>query len=580
MLVNILLVVPRMIQRDGEAYILPIGLAYISAVLKANGFNVFCLNLNQINYVEMFDELKKSITENEINIVGCGGFSCHCRGIKDVFDMTKKIDENIIILAGGAIITTEPIIMSQYLDCHFGIVGEGEESTVELLKSIGNDNVDHTQILGLVCREQDTGNYIFTGARKNAVNVETLPIPDYKGFGMSEYLDSHQVDSSYFTAMDSPRPVMLFGSRSCPFKCTFCYHSVGDKFRMRSVESIMDEIRYYIKEFKVNAVLFLDDVLFTNEARMDKLCEELYRLNIKFYCQLRVNVVTEEIVKKLKKYGCLGISYGLESHSQNILDSMKKYIKISDMDRALELTYDAELDIQGNFIFGDPSETLTTALETLKWHYKNRKYHISIFPIFTAPGSEIYEQAKKRGIINNVVDFINRNDYVINLTSASEEDYLAFCSLVRLYESSIGLPYILKEGTLYHSADEGNRLSILSTCRHCGRENNHKNLIHKFDLSRQSIYLRCRHCLRRYAVLIFSENIVGDSQEKSHVTRSLKGKISYALCLRKSKIYIKILACYLVFFYLRICPKKGKLWSASKRTWLFLCLGYKKARKL
>jgi radical SAM superfamily enzyme YgiQ (UPF0313 family) len=500
---NILLVAPRIIDNDGDTYVWPIGITCISAILKREGFNVFCLNMNHIPFKESYDVLKNMIVGKNIDIVGCGGFSFHCKEIKAVFDAARNIRESILTIVGGSVITTEPIIMSEFFSCDYGVVGEGEATIVDLVRNIQSGMSDPVTIKGIVYKS-DNG-YVFTGDRLDYVDIETLPIPDYKGFGFQYFLDSN-----------SSKSIGMFASRSCPFKCTFCSHSTGDKYRRRSVKSVIDEIKYYIEEFQVNFVGFFDDVLFTTEDRMSELCDEIAKLNIKFAAQLRVDVVNEPMLKKLKNAGCISVSYGLESHSQKILDSMKKHITTEQIDRALHLTYEAELDIQGNFIFGDPQETMETFKETLMWHYKNRKYHINIVPIFTAPGAEIYEKAKQKNLIPDVLDFIIKTNYEINLTSMLDEEYRLMKSIIATYSTSdTSLPYDRKEAFLY-SINDPNCISIITQCEHCGNIDHDRESTRMENIKRvtsvnqreNGLMIKCGCCNRRYEVIYNLNHIV------------------------------------------------------------------------
>jgi len=505
---NSLLIIPRMIQEDGGKYYFPIGIPYISAALKAHGFKIYCLNLNEIRSGDISKILETNITENNIDIVATGAFSHFAYNIKYIIDTAKQIQKKqnrrIITVVGGAVITTEPLIMAKYFDCDFGVLGEGEDTAVELWKRL-EENIDTecNDISGLVYK---CGNdYIFTEPRRTLVDIERLPIPDYEGFGMKTYLSRYNNFNRFNSFIENPRQIDVMGSRACPFRCTFCYHSVGDRFRMRSVNSIISEIEYYIKTFQINIVFFLDDVLFTEESRMEELCVELERLKVKFFMNLRVTSVNEQILKRLKDAGCINVGYGLESHSQKILNSMKKYLKLEDMDRALDLTYKAKLSIQGNFIFGDIAETMETAIETIKWHQAHQQYTINIAEIFTAPGAEIYDYAKKKGLIKDVLSFILKKDYIINLTSMSGWEHKKFRNLIHWYRVHC-FDNVICRGYIYLDYNASKKLftvrenhldkkqfSYVVYCPHCGERNEYNNLP-IIDV------LACKSCLHFFPV--------------------------------------------------------------------------------
>lgn len=288
----------------------------------------------------------------------------------------------------------------------------------------------------------------------------------------------------------------------------------------------MNEVKYLIEKYQVNYISFADDVLFTNEARATEFCMAISELNI-FYCvQVRVTNVTEKILKMLKKSGCICVAYGFESHSQKILDSMKKYVTTAQIDRAVKLTYNAELDIQGNFIFGDPAETPQTARETLDWFDVNKKYHIYVTRIFTAPGAEIYEYAKEKGLIKNVVDFIKNKDYVVNLTSMTAAEYDSFAREIASYAYNPlkRVDYIPQPVLLVHDETEP-RYSFTARCEHCNATSTYRNYVRKARLryDRRYQFVRCLKCHRRYFVDIQQQFAVN----KTVIANRLKGNNIY-----------------------------------------------------
>ena len=146
---NLLLVVPRFTLNIKRSYSFPIGLAYISAALKNAKFNVKILNLNQVDG-DIDKLIKKSIISNNIDVVLSGGLSQHINLLKDIFTITKNINNNIITIGGGGAYTSEPLLFSKLTNVDYAVLGEGEITTVELIKALkNNENIDKVVILNL-----------------------------------------------------------------------------------------------------------------------------------------------------------------------------------------------------------------------------------------------------------------------------------------------------------------------------------------------------------------------------------------------------------------------------------------------
>ena len=186
------------------------------------------------------------------------------------------------------------------------------------------------------------------------------------------------------------------------------------------MDNIIRELAYVIPKYNINIIHFYDELFARNIQRVNEFCKKLKDLlkdipwEVKWITSLRVDSITDEMVKTMKDAGCYTFVLGLESMSQEVLDSMKKRTAPEQNDNALRIAYRNGIIVQGMFIFGDVAETVETYTKTLNYWKNNRDLvgAVGLNCIMLYQGSEIYKQAVKRGIIKDEIAFIE--DRVIN----------------------------------------------------------------------------------------------------------------------------------------------------------------------
>lgn len=420
---NILLIMPKVDIGYQDWPVPPVGIAYVSAALKAAGYFVYTLNLNL--YDDNDEILKNTIYENNIDIIGTGGLIVNYHTIKDIVDKCKSIKPEVLIWVGGSLITYSAIpVMQGISNIDIGMIGEGEITACEMLYCLEQNNADINELLnvnGLAVRTR-TGEIIITEPRAEIENIDTIPYPDYDGF---RYFDMIRIfwDSDLTQIVSAP----LTTSRSCPFNCTFCSKSGGSKYRQRSLQSIFEELDFLIDKYHVNRILLNDELFASNRDRIIEFCNKIAEYNIKWFVSLRVSKhITPELLQIMKHCGCVQILYGLESGDDSILRSMRKGITANEIERVIKITYEAGFQVRGNFIFGDTNETLETARNTLEFIRKNIEYFssVALSPILLFPGSYLYKKAVEDKIIDNETKFIEDECPITNVSKMSNEEYI------------------------------------------------------------------------------------------------------------------------------------------------------------
>jgi len=504
---NYLIVAPKYEFTVGLFYAFPIGLASIASVLKKNGDNVECLNTNHY-YETMATLLTKIIIEKNIDIVCSGGISPLFYKLKEIFLISKQVKPNIITIAGGGIITSEPkIIMEMMPEIDIGVIGEGEETIVEISTSL-KFGYPLSKINGIIYRKNKS-IIEKTHERKPIKDIDSLPYPDYNAFELGKYLDMQfQNDIQINNFHENPRFVPIIASRSCPYRCTFCFHPLGNKYRQNSLDYIFVLIEHLINKYNINGIALYDELFLTrnNKDKFIDFCYRIKKYNLQWNAQLRVDSVNEHVLNLARESGCTYISYGLESASDKILKSMKKIITVKQIEKALQLTYYYGLGIRGNFIFGDEEESLETAFETLNWWAKNKRYQISLSFIQAYPGTPLYLNAVKKGIIQNKKDYMRVICPIINLTKMKDKDweYIKKIANELNYYHNLIPSNILKCFKINEDFNKGSIYSLSLICPHCRQTINYSNMNIPYNLgmansTRQLVY--CKNCKQLFNIL-------------------------------------------------------------------------------
>ena len=482
---------PRLVQNIDDGYSFPLGIPYISSSMKKAGYKVITLNLNHRDG-EIFNIIEKKIEENKIDVIATGGLSFQYTTIREVIEAAKQVDNKIITIVGGGIITSDPepaMNALEYVD--YGVIGEGEITISALCNALENGG-DFAKINGLIYKG-DNG-YKITTPRQEIMDLDSLPWPDYKGFELDKYL----LTSPSVSGVNRKNTVFMISSRSCPYDCTFCFHTVGKKYRQRSLDKFFEELEQMISGYNIDYVCLGDELFSVNPKRVKEFCEIIRPYNMKWWAQFRCDHITKnpELLPILKEAGCDVMSFGLESADNRILKSMKKHTTIEQAEEALKLVYDSGISMEGAFIFGDIAETYETANNTLKWWREHSEYRITLNLITVFPGSFLYKYACEKGIIKDKVRFLKDGCPQVNVSKLADKE---LSELVRHFmEAPVSLTKPLTSAALTCVDAKNGRIGLKGICTICGEENEW-NHIKLFTMN----FLPCKKCGQRYNVPFF-----------------------------------------------------------------------------
>lgn len=519
---KILIIVPRYNPyREKSYYEFPLGLAYLSACLKQANHAVDVLNLNHYEASQL-NLIEHKMTMNNYSYVLTGGLSAHYKQLKGIVDDVLISDPNAIVVTGGGAMTATPKLMYNYVRPDYMVLGEGEITIVELIEELNNggENLRYVKGIGYLNR---SGELIITSPREPNMDLDSLPWPDLEGFEFETYLDMQRPnDNLYLYIDDKPRFYPIISSRGCPYNCTFCYHPLGRKYRSRSVDNFIEEVKYATEKYNINNLAIFDELLSADRKRLFEICNRLKNQprKLNWMCQLRVDRINEEMLSTMKDAGCFMISYGFESVSNIVLKSMNKHITKAEIEKALKLTRKARMGIQGYFIFGDPAETKETAYETLDFWKKHYDYHLTMGYVRPYPGSELWKNEMGKRHLNSASDQLEFIDKCVydpsNPSKMNEKEWLEFQKDV---QKAIILNNYFGESLSSEKIAE-NSYSITIRCPHCKQvityKNFHQRILGIFKLT-------CRNCNQAMNMtpLVFG-HVRDDSARNLEVYKKIK----------------------------------------------------------
>jgi anaerobic magnesium-protoporphyrin IX monomethyl ester cyclase len=540
---RVLLVIAQ--QDSMKTYQLPVGIGYISASLKRAGHDVKILNPN--HSIEPLEaQLQQIIKEFKPQMLGVGGMSFHMQQIRKIVVTARPLLPDSVIVVGGVVLSNHPdVTMRAIPEADIGVVGEGEYTIVELVDAL-ESGTDINAVNGLIYWEVGR-KLIQTDLRPMEKQLDSLPWIDWEGIGLDTYAGLHHPGEVAPGLIVEPgaRTMPFLSSRGCPFSCTFCCHEIaGRRYRSRSMDDIFAELEFAIDKFGIDTIAIYDDIFCLKRQRLHEFCERIRPLNLRWQCSLRVEQVTAENLQIMKGSGCVTISFGVESMSPTVLESMRKSTTKEALAKALKLMYDAKLTLWANLIFGDPAETMETALESLEWWAENNHLDLRTAFIGYHPGSQIYEDALAKGLIDDPLAFLLAHNPEINGTTMTDQAYSDLKNvIVPHYLLAFGLPGRILE--LTHSPSKQGRYCVLSICPHCKKE----QLFSDIEMSSIMVNrISCMHCnqLQRLPIRLrkqvspelkqLNDKLTGILQINANTVPATQVPEVFDLCLKINKL--------------------------------------------
>ncbi|MDP3728026.1 MAG: radical SAM protein, partial [bacterium] len=234
-------------------------------------------------------------------------------------------------------------------------------------------------------------------------DLNTFPLPARHLLDMKKYNslpNNYRVSENVFQMMTP---------RGCPYTCTFCASANG-KYRQRSVENVIKEIKHLKEKYNVQEIAFWDDIFTMNKQWVLDFCNELEKENITiaWSCESRLDLINEEIVNAMAKAGCWNMFFGIESGNQEMLDNIKKKTTLEMIRKGVVMVKKSGIEVRGSFILGLPGETPEQGRKTIDFAIELDPDYAQFSIATPFPGTELWNTADKWGTLDK-----NFKDYHI-----------------------------------------------------------------------------------------------------------------------------------------------------------------------
>lgn len=293
------------------------------------------------------------------------------------------------------------------------LLGEYPGIIADLLACRGERAVESSACLG------PDGTIIRTGKKREIADCDSLPPIDPTGL----HADRYRMRSIHVPRFGSVKWGYLLTSRGCPFPCTFCSATLrqtyGRKFRAHSAERVVDDmIRLHI-DHGVDAFYTIDDVFSLDRDRVVDICHGLIKHNhrIQWTIQTRGDLIDLDILKLMKKAGCVGVKMGIESGVDRILKIIRKNATRDQLLQAARDCQKAGLSLTTYYMVGHPTETRAEMEDTFRFAREVGSDMVQMAFHTPYPGSESYEMVKEK-----VADLSELNHYETQHVNLSEVD--------------------------------------------------------------------------------------------------------------------------------------------------------------
>jgi anaerobic magnesium-protoporphyrin IX monomethyl ester cyclase len=407
---------------------LPLGLAYIAAVLRQDGHQVSVIDALGLAPEQMTPdgdiwwlglspaEIVARVPQDTQAIGLTSMWSYSWPIVRELIHELRKAFPALPIVCGGEHFTAVPDLSMEQAPIDYLVLGEGEETAIALFRAL-EMGLDVAVIPGVVWRDRE-GKVTKNPRRDRIRNVDEIPWPAWDLFDVEAYSRNRLVSGIYFG-----KTVPILATRGCPYQCSYCSspNMWTTRWFARSPKDVVDEIEHYHQQYGAQNFPFQDLTAILKREWVVEFCREVETRGLKITWQLpagtRSEVIDEEVARLLVRSGCRSLNFAPESGSERTRKHMRKMLTDERLFRAVHASVKAGLNVGCFFVLAYPTDEKEDMQATVRLARRLGRAgvdDVSAGFFFPLPSTEITRQLEKEGKVKYDDAFLKLPIYVHN----------------------------------------------------------------------------------------------------------------------------------------------------------------------
>jgi len=376
----------------------PLDIGLLASFVRNKGYNVRIIDADAEFLTP--DEVTDKVVEYSPVVAGVFAHTIRVIHAGHAVREIKKRAPHIKTLLGGRHPTALPEKTLFEEGPDFVCQGEVFYPVVEFLERLRQDeNASARGISGFWYLEE--GKAVSNPPHALIQDLDELPLIAWDLLPMDKY-KAHNWHC--FDDLGKRQPyAIIYTSMGCPYHCHYCCVNTvygGSSIRYRSPEKVMEEIDLLVKNYNVRNIRMVDDIFNFKRDRVMRLCDLIiergYDLNI--WCYTRIDLVTEEMLEKMKRAGFNWICYGIEAGNQKVREGVSKNLTMDRITKGIEMVRKSGVYSLVNFVFGLPEDNLDTMQESLDMAKDFNFEYVNFYAAMAWPGSKLYEESVRNNV--------------------------------------------------------------------------------------------------------------------------------------------------------------------------------------
>ncbi len=366
----------------------PLGIMCLSSYLKANSdHEVKLMDPNATDTSEA--AIEREMCAFGPDVVGITTLTHNIVDVHRMAHLARRVNPDVHVTLGGPHVTEFPTYAARLSGVDSVVTATDPEPTMkELLDTLAaRSSLD--AVPGLIYKEKD-GELRETAKGGFNKNIDELPFPDRTGLDLKHFYTPGMVAGLTTTAVTS---------RGCPQGCHFCMSSRS--FRVRSAENVVDEMEACYK-MGIREVQYIDDIFNAPAKRVIAISEEILRRKVKMAWGFKaiVNATTREMLEKAKEAGCVKAHFGVETGTEEGLQSLgKNFIKLEDSRRVFKWCNELGLKSCAYIMIGIPTEkTRDDVMRTVDFVHELNPTYVVYALMSPYPATPLWKQGAAMGL--------------------------------------------------------------------------------------------------------------------------------------------------------------------------------------